>query len=208
MGAAEVLAAVGKDAVFQNRSGGGLTVTGGEPLSQGDFLIDLLSAAKRARVSAAMETSGHGPYEVLSQAAGRLDLLFYDLKSLDPEKHRDFTGTGPSRILENLEAVCRDHPGLPIVVRTPVVPGFNDDLGSAMAIGRFLRRIPRVSHESLPYHALGGQKYGYLGRSYPMGEAGLAEGELARFKLAVERARYPDAAAGDGLAHKTAEFEK
>jgi pyruvate formate lyase activating enzyme len=142
-----------------------------------------------------METSGYGSYEVLREAARRLDVLYYDLKILNPVKHRSFTGADQGLILENLLKVYLEFPDLPITVRTPVVPNFNQDLTSAREIGLFLRRLPRVFYEALPYHSLGSQKYGYLSRSCLMDGVGLGQNELTQFNRMVNLARYSDLAA-------------
>jgi pyruvate formate lyase activating enzyme len=185
----EALDLVKRDSVFQNRSGGGLTVTGGEPLYQGEFLLELLSLAERERISTVIETSGFGPYELLKEAAGKLKALFYDLKIINPSTHIDYTGVDNRIILDNLIRVYSDYPSLPITVRTPVVPGVNFDLNAAQEIGYFLRQIPKVSFEALAYHAFGGQKYHYLGRQYQMGKTGLTDEDLIEFRLTVNRAR-------------------
>jgi pyruvate formate lyase activating enzyme len=192
MEAREVIIAVKNDSVFHNRSGGGLTVTGGEPLSQPDFLLTLLSLAKGQRLNTAMETSGQAPFEILSQAATKLDSLFYDLKIIDRRKHLEFTGVESTLILDNLLKIYSKFPDLPITVRTPVVPGFNNDRFSAQEIGLFLRKLPNVSFEALPYHSFGSQKYGYLGRPYGLPESGLAESDLSEFNQTVLEYRHGD----------------
>lgn len=204
MGAAGAIAAVERDSVFQARSGGGLTLTGGEPLAQGAFALALLGLARSARVGAAMETSGQAPYGLLREAAARLDFLLYDLKSADPAKHLEYVGAGPETIMGNLISVCRDFPDLPVTVRTPVVPGFNDDRASAEAIGYFLREVPGVSHEALPYHAMGAQKYAFLGRTYEMGDVALGDGALEAFRETVATARRPGKAARQAAARRAA----
>jgi pyruvate formate lyase activating enzyme len=120
-----------------------------------------------------------------------VDQVFYDVKTLDPERHREWTGVGNERILANLRRLCETFPELPVVVRTPVVPGFNDDVGSIRAIADFLERLPRpVRYELLPYHGFGESKYAQLGRSYAL--AGLeppAHARMAELARVAEEAR-------------------
>jgi pyruvate formate lyase activating enzyme len=136
-----------------------------------------------------METSGSAPFEVLNEAASHLDTLIFDLKIMDTQKHLEFTGGDLKLILQNLTMIYSEYQDLSITVRTPVVPGFNQDLDAAEAIGQFLRKMPRVSYEALAYHSLGRQKYSYLGRQYTMAQTSLSENELTKFSLAVEQAR-------------------
>jgi pyruvate formate lyase activating enzyme len=200
MEASEVIAEVRKDSVFHNRSGGGLTVTGGEPLSQPGFTLELLSLARRQRLNSAMETSGLAPYETLREVATRLDSLYYDIKIIDPAQHKAFTGVDNAMILEGLASLYREFPGLPITVRTPVVPGFNHDLEAARQIGHYLRQMPKAGFEALPYHSLGRQKYSYLGRDYLVGLGSLKDSDLGDFRQEVLEARLSGPGQGASLA--------
>ncbi|MDR3294579.1 MAG: glycyl-radical enzyme activating protein [Clostridiales Family XIII bacterium] len=159
----EILDTAEQDAVFYAK-GGGLTVSGGEPIMQGDFLTELLQNARRRRLNAAMETCGFGDYAILRQAASLLDMVLYDIKSLDPGKHKLWTGQDNALILDNFSRLCADYPGLPKWVRTPVLPGFND--GELGAIRDFALSRPNVRWEALPYHSFGAGKYAALGREY------------------------------------------
>jgi pyruvate formate lyase activating enzyme len=161
----DILDAAERDSVFYSK-GGGLTVSGGEPLMQGDFLIELLREAKRLKINTAMETCGFGAYEVLRAAAELLDMIFYDIKSEDAEKHERWTGRGNALILENFSRLCADFPELPKTVRTPVISGFNE--GETEEIRAFALRHPNTDYEPLPYHRFGVGKYAALGREYAM----------------------------------------
>ncbi len=163
-----VLRRVEEDGVFYARSGGGLTLSGGEAMTQPDFVLPLLREAKARRINTAMETCGHCDGEALVQACSLLDALIFDIKSLDDAKHKAFIGVGNQLILENFRRVCDRFPGLPILVRTPVIPGFNDTEADVLAIRDILPRRASVRYELLPYHRMGQPKYGYLGRTYPM----------------------------------------
>jgi pyruvate formate lyase activating enzyme len=164
----EVIKRVEKDEVFFQRGGGGLTVSGGEPLNQPDFLLDLLSLAHKRRLKTALETSGFGSYEVLKAAARVVENILYDVKVISRAKHLAGTGQDNELILDNLKRLTADFPKLSILVRTPVVPGFNDTSKDAQELGQFLRALPNVTFEALPYHRFGEGKYGFLGRTYPL----------------------------------------
>ena len=163
--AEEILSEVEKEAVFYRDNIGGLTISGGEPLSQGDFLLALLHEAKKRRIGSAIETCGFGDYDVLKQAAQMLDMVFYDIKSLNDEKHREWTGQSNALIIENFQKLCMDFPALPKVVRTPIIPDFNDSDEEIEKIKTFLQNKSNVTFETLPYHSFGAEKYAALGRS-------------------------------------------
>jgi len=169
----EVLDTVEKDHLFYARSGGGITLSGGEPMFQPEFAIALLREAKRRRIDTSMETCGDCSWSVLSEACRSLNSIIYDIKIIDPDKHVRFTGKHNGRILENLVNLRKEFPDLPILARTPIVPGVNDSLQEVGAILSFLSSIPGVRYELLPYHRLGTPKYGYLGRMYRLGDVSL-----------------------------------
>ena len=171
----EVLKVVEQDAIFYALSGGGLTLSGGEPLAQPQFCMALLREAKRRRLDTSMETSGFAPYDILHAAAENLDSLMFDVKSLNEEKHLEYTGVSLAPILRNLSDLRRDFPGLCLHVRTPVIPGFNDTAEDVKAIAEFVSGLGGATYELLPYHRLGTQKYAFLNRECLMGEASLAD---------------------------------
>lgn len=166
---------VEKDAVFYSHGNGGLTVSGGEPLTHREFLVSLLKEARRRRIHTAIETCGQAPYEALYGAAAYLDMIHYDIKSMNSRKHKEYTGFGNEQILSNFERLCRDYPDLPKIVRTPVIPGFNDTENDIKEILSFLQGRPNVTYEPLPYHSFGKGKYKALGRPYEMGDAVLSD---------------------------------
>jgi pyruvate formate lyase activating enzyme len=162
--AEEVLNEVEKESVFYRDNTGGITISGGEPLAQPDFLLSLLHEAKKRRISTAIETCGFGDYDLLKQAASLLETVFYDIKSLDDARHREWTGQSNTPILENFQQLCIDFPTLPKVVRTPVIPGITDSAEAIGQIQSFLQNKPNVIFELLPYHHYGKGKYEALGR--------------------------------------------
>ncbi len=162
----EALSAAEKDHCFYSRSGGGLTLSGGEPLFQPDFAIGLLKGAKRIGMDTAIETCGQVKWEILEEALRHVNTIMYDIKCIDSQKHKEFTGSSNPQILENFKALCAAFPNVSKVVRTPIVPGFNDDPVEIESISRFLKPFPDVKHEFLPYHRFGELKYELMGMPY------------------------------------------
>jgi pyruvate formate lyase activating enzyme len=193
----EVLAVVEADEAFYARSGGGITLSGGEVLRQGKFARALLQEARRRGLSTAIETSGMGRWQSLEALLPFLDIVHYDIKCLDPARHRRFTGVPNELILRNFRKLCAVFPHDRIVVRTPFIPGVNGTLEDVRAIGEFLQSIGDDLHyELLPYHRYGEAKYGFLGMEAPMtkivasDEATAIHAELARYR-SRERATVP-----------------
>jgi isethionate sulfite-lyase activating enzyme len=168
----DVIDQVEKDATFYARSGGGLTLGGGEPLAQPEFAIALLKEAKRRYMKTAIETCGHVSQNTILEACKYINTMMIDIKSMNSTKHKEFTGVGNELILENFKAVRAAFPKLHIRVRTPVIPEFNDTAEDIQAIVDFLKEYD-VEYELLPYHRLGTQKYSNLGLDYPLGETSL-----------------------------------
>lgn len=178
----QVLKVVEDEAIFHSRSGGGMTLSGGEPFMQAEFSLGLLKEAKKRRINTAMETSGYTPWENLEEACGHLNMILFDIKSMDDRKHVESTGVSNRPILENFERMCREFSNLAILVRTAVVPGFNDTEEELYAIADFIKGRPNVAFEPLVYHRFGQPKYGYLGRNYPLAEMRADEAELKALK--------------------------
>jgi len=193
----EVLAVVEADEAFYARSGGGITLSGGEVLRQGRFARALLQEARRRGLSTAIETSGMGRWAVLESLLPFLDVIHYDIKCLDRERHQRFTGLPNDLILRNFRKLCAAFPHDRIIVRTPFIPGVNGTAEDVRAIGEFLRGIGDDLHyELLPYHRYGESKYGFLGLTPPMtsvvptADEAAVHAELARYR-ARERATVP-----------------
>ncbi len=186
----QVIDAVEEDGAFYARSGGGMTLSGGEPMFQAEFTLALLDEARRRRIRTAMETCGCCRTEDLLRVAARLDTLIYDLKIMDRDLHRRCTGLDNTLILENLRQVREAFPHLPILVRTPIVPGVNDSEAAIGAIVDFIAPMDNVRYEPLAYHRLGKPKYGYLDMPFEMPDARLEDRTLMRLKQMV-RSRCP-----------------
>jgi pyruvate formate lyase activating enzyme len=162
----EVLAEVLKDELFFDETGGGITVSGGEPLMQASFVEALLVACRGKRVHTALDTCGYAPSEVIRRVRENVDLLLYDLKLMDSDRHRLFTGVGNDLILQNLK-ICAEH-GNSVIVRIPVIPGVNDDGDNIGALSEFLRPLDLWRIDLLPYHRIASDKYHRLHLPYRM----------------------------------------
>ncbi|MDR2197905.1 MAG: glycyl-radical enzyme activating protein [Deltaproteobacteria bacterium] len=167
--AEEIIARVEEDQVFYQRSGGGLTLSGGEPLAQSDFCLEVLALAKKRRLKTAIETAGHVPSESLLAALPYLDQVIYDLKHWDPEKHLEYTGRDNSLILQNLNLLAEGFQK-DLILRIPVIPGFNDTADDLKRIRKLFPGGSPAVWELLPYHRLGASKHAFLGRVYPYGD--------------------------------------
>jgi pyruvate formate lyase activating enzyme len=159
----EVLAEIEKDTVYYDESGGGVTVSGGEPLSQAEFLYDLLESCKARGIRTALDTCGHAPRPVFQKVAEHVDVFLYDLKLIDDVRHREFTGSGNELIHENLRWLSEQ--GRKVLIRFPLLPGINDDDDNIRRLGEFLVALPRrFPVDVLPYHRMGVDKYARLDR--------------------------------------------
>ena len=162
MSTEEVLAEVLRDRDFYEASGGGITLSGGEPLFHWEFTAELLAAAKKANLQTAVETSGFAPHAALDAVAPHADLWLFDIKGLDPEKHRSHTGVDNVAILRNLRSL--DARGARIVLRCPMIPGVNDFDANLVALGFLadgLKGVLRLDVE--PYIPYGVDKARKLG---------------------------------------------
>lgn len=190
----EVIAEVERDIPFYGASEGGerggVTFSGGEPLSQPDFLHALLVACRARGLHTAVDTSGFAPWPVLDRIRGLVDLFLYDLKVVDDARHRRYTGVSNRRILENLRRLSAA--GHRIFLRIPLIPGVNDDpeaVHQALAFAATLPRIDRV--DLLPYHATGLGKYERLDIPYALHETRPPSDErVAEIARAWERAGF------------------
>ena len=132
---------------------------GGAPVKQPAFARAILRLARQERVHTNIETCGHVSTEARLSAASLLDSMFIDIKSMNTEKHKVWTGVGNKHILENFIRVRESFPCLPVTIRTPVIPGLNDNASDLEEIARFVSRFTHVRYEHLPYHSSGEPKY-------------------------------------------------
>lgn len=165
----EVMEQVLKDMPYYRRSGGGLTLSGGEALGQPDFAVALLSACKEYGINTAIETTGFSQFSVIERFLPVCDLFLMDIKHTDSAKHKEFTTQPNELILENAKKIAQRAKKL--VIRVPVIPTFNDTPEEIAAIAKFAKSLKGVTEINLlPYHSFGRDKYEGLGREYLMGD--------------------------------------
>jgi pyruvate formate lyase activating enzyme len=156
----EVMNELLKDRIFYEESEGGVTFSGGEPLYQPEFLLELLKKCKEENLHTILDTAGCESKEVLDKVLDYVDLFLYDLKLIDNEKHLKYTGHSNRDIITNLQFLSYN--GKHIVVRIPVIPGINDTQKDLQAFGEFLQTIDLIQVELLPFHKIGERKYSKL----------------------------------------------
>jgi len=166
----QVLGVVMRDLPFYETSGGGVTLSGGEPLYQWEFCISLLREFKANGLHTAVETCGLAPWERLARFQRRTDLFLYDIKAVDAAKHRKFCGGDNALILENARRLAES--GAEVIFRAPLVPGCNDSPEDLRLLGEFVLSLPgSPALELMPYHRIGSSKYEALGMEYPLPDA-------------------------------------
>ena len=167
--AEDIMPEILADVTYFRRSGGGVTLSGGEVLAQPEFAKELLKACKENGLHTAIETTLNAPWEDVEKILPYLDLVLMDVKHLDSAKHKRFTGVPNERILENAKKLAAT--GVELIIRTPVIPTFNDTPEEIKAISNFAASLQGVKeHHLLPYHRLGQDKYTGLSRTYALSE--------------------------------------
>ncbi|WP_238727269.1 glycyl-radical enzyme activating protein [Diplocloster modestus] len=162
----EVMQVIRRDRMFYERSGGGVTLSGGEPLLQPEFAKHLLQACREEGIPTAVETTGYVPWENIARILPCTDLFLYDFKSPDSEIHRSWTGVDNKRILQNLKQL--QTAGANIHVRTPVIPGMNDKPETLRKMAVILDQLGITARSLLPFHQYGSGKYRSCGIPYSM----------------------------------------
>lgn len=166
---AEVLEEVLRDRPYYRRSGGGVTLSGGESLLQPDFATALLEACHENGINTAIETTGFADKTVIEQYIPHIDLFLMDIKHINSRKHEEFTTKPNEKILQNARLIAEKAKKL--IIRVPVIPGFNDTENEIADIASFAKSLPNVDEiHLLPYHRMGRDKYDGLGRPYLMGD--------------------------------------
>lgn len=183
----EVMDVVRRDMPYYGRSGGGLTLSGGESLLQPEFAAALLRAAKEIGINTAMESMGYAEYKVIEKILPDLDTYLMDIKHMNAAKHKEYTGKENTKMLENAKKIAESRM-CELIIRVPVIPGFNDTEEEILAIAAYAESLPGVSQiHLLPYHKYGEGKYEGLGRPYLMqGIPMLPDGKIETLKAAVE----------------------
>lgn len=157
------------DAPFFRNSGGGVTLSGGEPLVHAEFCQALFEECKDNYVHTTIETTGYAPWEKIKPVLEYTDLVLYDIKHMDSEVHKDLTGVGNELILENLKKIVAETKAS-VIVRIPVIPGLNDSDENMHATAAFAREAGVGIVHILPYHRMGMGKYEGLCRKYHIDE--------------------------------------
>lgn len=154
-----------EDKLFYDKSNGGVTLSGGEPTAQIDFIAEVLHRLKSNGIHTAIETCGYTSYKKLKKIIDSVDLFFYDIKAYTLKLHLELTGKDNVNILKNLALLCQN--GCNVCIRIPVIPGLNDSLDEMQKIVKFCKNLkghPKI--ELLPYHDYGRNKYTTFGRTY------------------------------------------
>ena len=168
---AELIDEIERDIPFFDESGGGVTFSGGEPLAQPEFLSEMLELCAEREIHRAVDTCGFADPKILAEIAGKTDLFLFDIKIIDDEVHREVTGQGNGRILENLRWLCENE--YQVEVRIPVIPSMTDDRGNIEAAAAFLCSLatpPAV--RLLPFHRTALEKGKRFGMAVPSGYDG------------------------------------
>lgn len=163
----ELYKEIEKDRPFYSLYGGGVTFSGGEPLTYPGYLRDIAKKCRDNRINVVVESCGYGNYEEFKEALPYIDAMFMDIKHIEPEPHKALTGIDNALILENTRRISEF--GIPLTIRTPVVPGYTDAVENIEGISRFVSTLPSAKeYELLAYHNMGEAKYKALGIPYPL----------------------------------------
>lgn len=150
----KLLAIIKRDIRYYQNSGGGVTASGGEPMLQWQFVKKFFKELKGKGISTALDTAGNIDYKYYSEVLPYTDLVLYDLKAMDPEIHKNYTGTGNQKIIGNLKQMLQE--GVNVEIRIPVIVGVNDNLDNMQAVMEIISDFPNVKQvKLLPYHSLG-----------------------------------------------------
>ena len=186
MTAAEAVKEIAKDEIFYFHSGGGLTVSGGEPLEQSGFVLEILRGCRERGIDCAHETSFFAAWEKIEPLLPYISLLHVDIKHPDAEKHKKLIGVDNRLILENIGRADAFPHNFGIVVRTPLVPGINDADEDIAKLAGIVKRLKKLRFmEFLAYHRLGTETYKRLEIPYPLAEINTPDDSYMRRKAAI-----------------------
>ena len=198
VGVNHVMAEILKERIFFEQSGGGVTLSGGEPLCQPEFAMAVLRECKRRGIRTAIDTSGFVNPKVLIDSVPLTDLYLYDVKHMNPEKHSKYTGADNDLILSNLFKLGES--GAVINARMPVIPGVNDDEENLRAAGDFLSKVPGViGLNLLPYHNAAEDKHARWGMKYRLTNTYTPTQNALRRAAGIVEARGVRAVIGGGV---------
>ncbi len=177
----EVIDEVEKDASFYRNTGGGMTISGGEVMLQPDFAAALLEEAHNCGINTAIETACNAPWSFLEKVLPHVDTMLHDLKLMNSERHKKWTGVGNERILENFKKAYETFPDIDFIARTPLIPGINANEEHIRGVLEFIRPHKNViDYELLPYHRFGIGKYEFLGKVYELSDFTTPSDELVQ----------------------------
>jgi pyruvate formate lyase activating enzyme len=163
----ELLEEAKKDVAFYRHSGGGVIISGGEPLLNPDFTLKLLRALGGEGINVGVDTCGHVPWASIEPMLPYIDFFLWDIKHMDPEKHRELTGVSNKLILSNARSISEKN--IPLYIRVPVIPGYNDSEENIRTTCEFAQGLSSVVEVNLiPLHHLGKARYDSLSRPYPI----------------------------------------
>jgi pyruvate formate lyase activating enzyme len=191
--AVDVLKELEKDDIFYFHSGGGITLSGGEPLQQLAFAKEILVGCQKRGLHTAIETSGFIPWSHFEATLPYLDTVLIDIKVMDAETHQRITGQSNQPIIENIRKVDESEVPIELYIRIPLVPGINDDEENLRATADFCKQLKKFKElHLLPYHRLGVETYRFLNRSYELDELPSAELKWVEEKAAwIEKLGIP-----------------
>ena len=199
----EVMHEIRKESLFYFFSGGGVTLSGGDVLLQADFAAEILRQCKEECMHTMAELDMYGDYENVAKILPYLDAYFADIKLMDPELHKRWTGRSNETILRNIRQAAEEYPDKSLHARAPIIPGVNDTLENIRATLEFCKQLPACRElEFLPYHRLGSATYDYLGRSYDFKDLEPLDKEAVTEKLQqLDLEGLPFAVRVSGIAH-------
>jgi len=178
----QIMEKVEKDRIFYRNSNGGVTVGGGEPLAQADFVAKLIKRLKESHIHTAIETCGYAPWEKCEDIFRNLDQVFFDIKHMDSKKHKEITGVSNELILENAKRLASLDGNRNIVFRIPLIPGYNQEDENIIETGRFIGALSKentnIETEILLYHNMGENKYNGLDKQYELKGVKASEKEI------------------------------
>jgi glycyl-radical enzyme activating protein len=167
---AEVVAEILMDIKFYEASGGGVTLSGGEPLLQPQFCADILRECKQRDIHTIVDTAGNIGFSAFEKVIDYTDVFYFDLKTTDEQMYKSYTGAELNRVLSNLQTLCSSNHE--VVVRIPVIPGFNDTGDAAEKLSELIEKAGAANVSLLPFHRLGTAKYEALGLNYAYSQTG------------------------------------
>lgn len=165
----QIIKEVEKDEIFYFHSGGGVTISGGEPLIQSAFVKAILTDCRQRGINTAIETSGHAPWDRFLEILPLLDTILIDIKIKNPQRHEELTGHSNRLILSNIRKIDQSDFDVELIVRIPLVPGINDSEENLLETAKFCKTLTKFKElHILPYHKMGVESYRFLNQTYPL----------------------------------------